>query len=388
MPHISLPLVALLAGLFLTAPLAFLLLRPRGRTLVLSSWPHPIWLYIQAFAAVTKMSNKRKEAPACGKPVQVMLDHGVHFSPGRLRRYLALAGFSGGTAGDVPLMYPLVEGFRLFMQALLLPAFPFNVLGSVLAGTRVVALRRIGVDEKLLYSCRVDPAFRTTAKGHTEVDVVVEAHSVRGDKKRSPQAAGTEGAEASGAGVGGGAGGGSEAQLVWRSVTTVIILSPRRKGAKREQQQQPPEAATATSASGKLGPDAGRRYGLLNGDLNPIHLHPATSALFGFKRPIAHALFLTGRAEASLRKAGLELHYPCALTAEFKRPTLLPATLHCAWLGGASGLTAAASGLGAAELDSREGVRFVALSSDLSKEVLVGRAPPIAAATSLATITT
>jgi acyl dehydratase len=55
----------------------------------------------------------------------------------------------------------------------------------------------------------------------------------------------------------------------------------------------------------KLGDDTGRRYGMLNADLNPIHLHPLTSNLFGFKRPIAHALLLVARAEASLREAGV-----------------------------------------------------------------------------------
>lgn len=65
-----------------------------------------------------------------------------------------------------------------------------------------------------------------------------------------------------------------------------------------------PLPAPAVIDTWRLGSDTGRRYGALNGDLNPIHLHALTSSLFGFKRPIAHALFLTGRAEASLRKAG------------------------------------------------------------------------------------
>ncbi|GLC39080.1 hypothetical protein PLESTB_000009500 [Pleodorina starrii] len=370
------PVAALL--LLVAASLAFLLLRPRGRSLVLSAWPAPAWLYIQALAAVTKRPSKQKGAPAGDKMIQVVLSRAVHFSAPRLRRYLSLADFTGGTAGDVPLMYPIVEAFRLVMQAMLLPAFPFNVLGSVLGGTRVVAMRRIGAEEKLQYSCRVDPAFRTTPKGHTEVDIAVEAHAV-GPGAGAPAA----GAEA----AAGAAAGGS--QLVWRSVTTVIILSQRRArreppaaaAAGAEKAPAGPAAEGATAAEGEsvstkptvidtwqLGPDTGRRYGTLNGDLNPIHLYPATSALFGFKRPIAHALYLTGRAEASLRKAGLELRYPCALTAEFKRPTLLPATLHCAWLAGATG---GAKG-GAAALDSPTGARFAVLTSDLSKEVLVG----------------
>jgi hypothetical protein len=50
--------------------------------------------------------------------------------------------------------------------------------------------------------------------------------------------------------------------------------------------------------------DAGRRFGALTGDRNPIHLYSFTSQLFGFKRPIAHALYLVARLEAALVKAG------------------------------------------------------------------------------------
>ena len=48
----------------------------------------------------------------------------------------------------------------------------------------------------------------------------------------------------------------------------------------------------------------GRQYGVINGDLNPIHLFPFTSRMFGFKRPIAHALFLVAKAEAAMRNNG------------------------------------------------------------------------------------
>lgn len=50
--------------------------------------------------------------------------------------------------------------------------------------------------------------------------------------------------------------------------------------------------------------NAGRAYGALSGDRNPIHLFPFTSQLFGFKRPIAHALFLVGCLEGALQGAG------------------------------------------------------------------------------------
>jgi acyl dehydratase len=50
--------------------------------------------------------------------------------------------------------------------------------------------------------------------------------------------------------------------------------------------------------------NAGRAYGALSGDRNPIHLSALTSQLFGFKRPIAHAMYLVARLEGELANAG------------------------------------------------------------------------------------
>jgi hypothetical protein len=118
----------------------------------------------------------------------------------------------------------------------------------------------------------VGPALRVTAKGDTEVDLIGTAWSADSLGK----------------------------ELVWRSTITVIVLGRNRvKG---------PAAATGDGASVapvavaevevdaySLGAGVGRQYGWISGDLNPIHLHWAASRLFGFKRPIAHALFLVGR---------------------------------------------------------------------------------------------
>lgn len=53
---------------------------------------------------------------------------------------------------------------------------------------------------------------------------------------------------------------------------------------------------------------------------------------------------------------------------KFKRPTLLPATLHCAWRLGTDCSEAAV----AAARDSPCGAPFVVLTADLGKEVLEG----------------
>ena len=67
--------------------------------------------------------------------------------------------------------------------------------------------------------------------------------------------------------------------------------------------------------------DLGRRYGSVSGDLNPIHMHPLSARLFGFKSAIAHGMWTKARCLAAL-----ESRLPDAFTVEtaFKKPIFLP----------------------------------------------------------------
>jgi acyl dehydratase len=46
--------------------------------------------------------------------------------------------------------------------------------------------------------------------------------------------------------------------------------------------------------------DAGRRYAPLSGDWNPIHLNALAARLFGFRRAIAHGMWVKARCLAAL----------------------------------------------------------------------------------------
>lgn len=74
----------------------------------------------------------------------------MHFDARRYVTFLRLVGFDD-TPKAVPLMYPIVESFRLSMLAMSHRDFPFNVLGSVLARNRTETKRPIAVDEKLVF---------------------------------------------------------------------------------------------------------------------------------------------------------------------------------------------------------------------------------------------
>jgi len=80
--------------------------------------------------------------------------------------------------------------------------------------------------------------------------------------------------------------------------------------------------------------DIGRRYAEVSGDRNPIHLHPLTARLLGFRRAIAHGMWTKARCLAAL-----EGRLPDAYTVDvrFKLPVFLPARVGFAALSTADG---------------------------------------------------
>ncbi len=71
-----------------------------------------------------------------------------------------------------------------------------------------------------------------------------------------------------------------------------------------------------------LAGNAGRRYAKLSGDYNPIHLSRWSAALFGFKRPIIHGIYIVSKAYAQLSKQYGVL--PLDGVFQFRSPLYLP----------------------------------------------------------------
>jgi len=65
--------------------------------------------------------------------------------------------------------------------------------------------------------------------------------------------------------------------------------------------------------------NTGRRYALVSGDFNLIHIHAVTAKAFGFKQAIAHGMWSKARALASL-----ELPEAYEADVNFKLPMYLP----------------------------------------------------------------
>lgn len=127
-------------------------------------------------------------------------------------------------------------------------------------------------------------------------------------------------------------------EIVMRSngvVAAVAELStylplPRRPGARRPESTEKRAPAIVPTdavpiATYELGPDAGRIFAALTGDVNPIHSVPAIARLAGFGGCILHGFGSFARIHASLaRDAEARGRTLRALDVTFVRPLVLP----------------------------------------------------------------
>jgi acyl dehydratase len=205
----------------------------------------------------------------------------------RLAAYDRVCGFALGN--ELPPTYPHIIAFPMQLALMTDGSFPFPAIGLVHIYNKITVHRPVLVGESLSLRVSATP---------------VEPHP-RG-KQFSLM---TE------VSVGG--------EVVWEELSTNL----RRGGGSSDGASAPdvPSASELSpAATWKLPGDLGRRYGSVSGDLNPIHMHPLSARLFGFKSAIAHGMWTKARCLAAL-----EPRLPDAFTVEvsFRKPILLPATV-------------------------------------------------------------
>jgi acyl dehydratase len=202
-----------------------------------------------------------------------------------LARYNDVCGFR--QADVLPLTYPHVLAFPLSVALMTQGTFPFRLPGLIHVANRITQHRAVRADERL--TLRVHAAnLREHPRGR-QFDMVAEA-SVDGT-------------------------------TAWTSSGTYLHKQATNgnRAPKRE-----PEAAPRPTAIWRVPASIGRRYAGVSGDVNPIHLHPLTARVFGFRRAIAHGMWVKARCLAAM-----EGRLPERVTAEveFKAPLLVPSTV-------------------------------------------------------------
>lgn len=237
---------------------------------------------------VLKPKNRQNTLPEVEYVVDRLLIDSKH-----LAAYRKVCGF--GQPDRLPATYLSVLSQSLQMAMMTEEAFPWPVMGLVHIANQVRQYRPIGPQETLKLSVRFGDT-RPHDKG-TAFDFLTTAHS------------------------------GSE--LVWEGRST--YLARHKTSTSGEKTGKPEEASKGNptqQAIWNIADNIGRRYGLVSGDLNPIHVHHLTARAFGFPRAIAHGMWTKARCLAEMGAL------PDAFTVEvqFKLPVLLPAKVeYKAW---------------------------------------------------------
>ena len=204
----------------------------------------------------------------------------------RLADYCRVTGF--GLTDRVPATWLHVLTFPLQAALMADDAFPFALPGLVHVSNDMTLSRPVSVSERLRLLVRAEN-LRLHAKGAV-FDMVGEVHA--------------------------------SDEPVWRG-TSLYLATGVRVGGTPATAERLPAPPVVPSQRWRLAADLGRRYAEVSGDFNPIHLSPATSRLFGFRRPIIHGMWTHARALAGLGRL------PDAYRArvQFAKPIALPSSV-------------------------------------------------------------
>jgi acyl dehydratase len=203
----------------------------------------------------------------------------------RLTAYNRVCGFDLRDA--LPASYPHILAFPLQLSLMTDPSFPFPAIGLVHIYNRITQHRPISRSERL----RID-VWATPLEDHPRG----KQFSLRSEARVGEE-------------------------LVWEEVSVNLKRGSGSEDATGPGAELPSAGELPATATWTLPGDLGRRYGSVSGDLNPIHMHPLSARLFGFKSAIAHGMWTKARCLAAL-----DSRLPDSFTVEvaFKKPILLP----------------------------------------------------------------
>ena len=250
-------------------------------TKVLDAAPNLGQLY--AKAAVTAFGR------GGGLPEEHLARNGVTTDPAHLSEYNRVCRLPQGDV--LPATYPHMLTFPLQMALMTDRSFPLALPGLVHVRNRIEILRAIGADEPLDMEVWAENYAQHRSGAAVDLRATVSA-------------------------------GGEE---VWRSTSTYLS-----RGAKAPEGAPEADIEVAVgdlervAATWRIPDDAGRRYAKVSGDVNPIHLSGLTAKAFGFKRAIAHGMWVKARVLGALSG---RLPDELSLDVSFRKPLFIPSTV-------------------------------------------------------------
>lgn len=208
---------------------------------------------------------------------------------------------TGNVSSKVPIAYPqcLINGLPMNMMTH--SQFPMNIVGSIHESTEIVSHSPLDLNEigSLQATCHIVPEIAKSDK----MDWIFTVHTDIENESSNDK--------------------------IMTITNQYRVLNPKRHKVKVPQDDvSKPEPTDYDNdplweplATWSFPVDTGRRYALLNGDINPIHLFPITAKIFGYKSCIAHGMYSVCQLmnESIFRDGSVR-----AVNARFTRPTFLP----------------------------------------------------------------
>ncbi|MCL2550669.1 MAG: hypothetical protein FWE75_00825 [Actinomycetia bacterium] len=234
----------------------------------------------------------KRPSPHAGLPDVRLSETGVRTDPARVAAYARVCGFPApeGGADLLPLTYPHILGFPLAARIMAARGFPLPLMGLVHTSVDIVAHAPLTLADR--------------------PELVVHAEELRAHRR------GTEVVMVTEARLGG--------EAVWTDRSAYLARHRVDEEAAPAPEPAAPPVPLPEVETWRLPADLGRRHARVSGDYNPIHLHPVTARPLGFPRAIVHGMWTVARCAAAAPGA-------TRITADFRRPVLLPSTVeYCA----------------------------------------------------------
>lgn len=229
---------------------------------------------------INKTQSKEKNLPQ----VEYVVDRLV-IAPEHLAKYNRICGFDHN--GTVPAMYLAVLAQSLQMHMMTSEPFPFALLGLVHIRNQIKQYRVIQATETMQLSCKFGE-LQPHDKG-LQFDFIITAKVAD--------------------------------EVVFEGLTTYLARQKvTNKVAEKTKTEKTPDYQV--QATWTLAENTGRRYAMISGDFNLIHIHAVTAKAFGFKSAIAHGMWSKAKVLSSVT-------LPAAYRADvwFKLPMFLPSTV-------------------------------------------------------------
>lgn len=228
-----------------------------------------------------KTQSKEKNLPQ----VEYVVDE-LDIDTAHLAKYNRICGFENN--GTVPAMYLAVLAQSLQMHMMTSEPFPFVLLGLVHIRNQIKQYRVIQANEKIELACKFGE-LEPHDKG-VQFDFIITA-KIAGE-------------------------------TVFEGLTTYLSRQKVEKKAAEKAKIEEKTPDYQVRDTWNLAENTGRRYALISGDFNLIHIHAVTAKAFGFKSAIAHGMWSKAKALAAIE-------LPEAYSADiwFKLPMFLPSTV-------------------------------------------------------------